>query len=70
MPRVILCAGGRIEGDVAAVEVVFFSGDCYPARAAEFMGPALQRPASAGCTRSAPASTTPCSGASSRAACA
>jgi phosphoglycerate dehydrogenase-like enzyme len=42
MPRVILRAGGRIEGDVAAVEVVFFSGDCYPERAAEFMGPALQ----------------------------
>jgi len=42
MPRVILRAGGRVEGDVAAVEVVFFSGDCYPARAAELMGPALQ----------------------------
>jgi phosphoglycerate dehydrogenase-like enzyme len=42
MPRVVLRAGGRIDGDVAAVEVVFFSGDCYPARAAEFMGPALQ----------------------------
>jgi len=42
MPRVILRAGGRVEGDVAAVEVVFFSGDCYPARAAELMGPVLQ----------------------------
>ena len=42
MSRVILHAGGRIEGDVAAIEVVFFSGDCYPERAAEFMGPALQ----------------------------
>jgi phosphoglycerate dehydrogenase-like enzyme len=42
MPHVILRAGGRIEGDVTRVEVVFFSGDCYPERAAEFMGPALQ----------------------------
>ena len=42
MPHVILRAGGRLEGDVARVEVVFFSGDCYPERAAEFMGPALQ----------------------------
>ncbi len=42
MPRVILRAGGRLEDDVTAVEVVFFSGDCYPARAAEFMGPTLQ----------------------------
>jgi phosphoglycerate dehydrogenase-like enzyme len=42
MPRVILRAGGRVDGDVGTVEVVFFSGDCYPARAAEFMGPALQ----------------------------
>jgi len=41
MPRVILRTGGRVEGDVAAVEVVFFSGDCYPARAPEFMGVAL-----------------------------
>jgi phosphoglycerate dehydrogenase-like enzyme len=41
MPRVILRTCGRIEGDVAAVEVVFFSGDCYPARAAEFMSVAL-----------------------------
>ena len=40
-PRVILHAGGRVEGDVAAVEAVFFSGDCYPARAPEFMGVAL-----------------------------
>lgn len=41
-PRVILRARGHVDGDIAAVEVVFFSGDCYPARAAEFMGPALQ----------------------------
>ena len=41
MPRVVVRAGGRVEGDVAAVEVVFFSGDCYPARAPEFMGVAL-----------------------------
>ena len=41
MPRVVLRAGGRADGDVATVEVVFFSGDCYPARAAEFMGVAL-----------------------------
>jgi phosphoglycerate dehydrogenase-like enzyme len=41
MPRVVLRAGGRVEGDVAGVEVVFFSGDCYPERAAEFMSVAL-----------------------------
>ena len=41
LPRVVLHAGGRVEGDVGAVEVVFFSGDCYPARAAEFMSVAL-----------------------------
>jgi phosphoglycerate dehydrogenase-like enzyme len=41
LPRVVLHAGGHVEGDVAAVEVVFFSGDCYPARAAEFMSVAL-----------------------------
>ena len=40
-PRVILHAGGRVEGDVSTVEVVFFSGDCYPERAAEFMSVAL-----------------------------
>jgi len=39
--RVILRAGGRVDGDVSAVEAVFFSGDCYPERAAEFMGVAL-----------------------------
>jgi phosphoglycerate dehydrogenase-like enzyme len=41
MPRVVLRAGGRVDGDIAAVEVVFFSGDCYPARAPEFMGAAF-----------------------------
>jgi phosphoglycerate dehydrogenase-like enzyme len=41
MPRVVLRAGGRVDGDAAAVEAVFFSGDCYPERAAEFMGVAL-----------------------------
>jgi phosphoglycerate dehydrogenase-like enzyme len=41
VPRVVLHAGGRLEGDAGAVEVVFFSGDCYPERAAEFMSVAL-----------------------------
>jgi D-2-hydroxyacid dehydrogenase (NADP+) len=41
VPRVVLHAGGRVQGDVGGVEVVFFSGDCYPERAAEFMSVAL-----------------------------
>ena len=41
VPRVVLRAGGRVEGDVGAVDVVFFSGDCYPERAAEFMSVTL-----------------------------
>jgi len=42
VPLVVIHAGGRLEGDVDAVEIAYFSGDLFPDRGAEFWRPVLK----------------------------
>jgi phosphoglycerate dehydrogenase-like enzyme len=44
LARAVLQPGGDVDGDLAEVEIAYFSGDLYPDRAADFWRPVLQLP--------------------------